>query len=98
MNLVRHTIKVCKAYLSYGGYLLDNNIHGNAITASLERDYQLIAAVHCHNGKYRLSTASMEEYFIPKRNFEVTRELLLERGKGIGYTKAAALYLFEKVR
>jgi len=87
----------CKLYLRTGGYLLANNSHGDAGMASLDRDYQLIAAVHRSRGKYRLSTTSLEEYFIPKKTIKVTRELLLERGKGVGYTKTAPLYLFQKV-
>ena len=89
---------VCKPYLKPGGYLLVNNSHGDAGMASLDNDYQLVAAVHRRKGKYRLSTASLEEYFIPKKEIKVSRELLLERGKGIGYTKTAALYLFQKLR
>ncbi len=65
--------------------------------ASIDNDYQLIASVHRSRGKYRLSTTSLEEYFIPKKDIKVTREMLLERKKGIGYTKTATLYLFKKV-
>ena len=89
---------VCKPYLKPGGYLLVNNSHGDAGMASIDPDYQLIAAVHRRGGKYRLSTTSLADYFIPKNNIKVTRELLLERKKGFGYTRTAALYLFQKVR
>ena len=88
---------VCKPYLRVGGYLLVNNSHGDAGMASIDPDYQLIAAVHRRSGKYRLSTTSLEDYFIPKKDIKVTRDLLLERKKGIGYTKTAALYLFQIV-
>jgi hypothetical protein len=88
---------VCKPYLRNGGYLLVNNSHGDAGMASIDRDYKLIATVHRPSGKYRLSTTSLEEYFIPKKDISVTRELLLEREKGIGYTKTAALYLFQRL-
>ena len=88
---------VCKPYLRDGGYLLVNNSHGDAGMASLDEDYRLIAAVHRRAGKYRLSTSSLAEYFIPMKDIKVTRELLLERQKGIGYTQTAALYLFQKV-
>jgi hypothetical protein len=88
---------VCKPYLRPGGYLLVNNSHADAGMASIDSDFQLIAAVHRRKGKYRLSTASLEEYFIPKKDLKVTRELLLERGKGVGYTRTAPLYLFQKV-
>ena len=89
--------EVCKPYLRAGGYLLVNNSHGDAGMAALDPDYHLIAAIHRREGKYRLSTTSLEVYFIPKKNINPTRELLLEREKGIGYTKTAALYLFQKV-
>lgn len=89
---------VCKPYLKHGGYLLVNNSHGDAGMASIDRDYQLIATVHRRRGKYRLSTTSLEDYFIPKKDIKVTRALLLERKKGVGYTRTAALYLFQKVR
>jgi len=88
---------VCKPYLRSGGYLLVNNSHGDAGMASIDTDYQLIATVHRRSGQYRLSRASLEDYFIPKKDIKVTRELLLERKKGIGYTRTAALYLFQKV-
>jgi hypothetical protein len=88
----------CKPYLRIGGYLLVNNSHGDAGMASIDPDYQLIAAVHRRGGRYRLSTTSLENYFIPKKDIEVTRELLLERGTGIGYTRFAALYIFQKLR
>ena len=87
----------CKPYLRTGGYLLANNSHGDAGMASIDGDYELIAIVNRWKGKYRLSTTSLEEYFIPKKTIKVTRELLLERGKGVGYTKTAPLYLFQKV-
>jgi len=89
---------VCKPYLRPGGYLLVNNSHGDAGMASLDGDYRLVATAHRRKGKYRLSTASLKDYFIPKQDIKVTQELLLERKKGIGYTRTAALYLFQKAR
>ncbi len=89
--------EVCKPYLRNGGYLLVNNSHGDAGMASIDPDYRLIATVPRRRGKYRLSTASLEAYFIPKRDIKVTRALLLERKRGIGYTRTAPLYLFQKM-
>jgi hypothetical protein len=89
---------VCKPYLKQAGYLLVNNSHGDAGMASIDPDYQLIATLHRLKGQYRLSTTSLKDYFIPKKDIKVTRELLLERKKGVGYTKTATLYLFQKVR
>jgi hypothetical protein len=89
--------EACKPYLKIGGYLLVNNSHGDAGMASIDRDYQLLATLHRRSSKYQLSTTSLEDYFIPKKDIIVTRELLLERKKGVGYTKTATLYLFQKV-
>ncbi len=89
---------ICKPYLRTGGYLLVNNSHGDAGMASIDNGYKLIAAVHKTRGKYRLSITSLEDYFIPKKDITVTKDLLLQRQKGIGYTRTAALYLFQKIR
>jgi len=89
---------VCKPYLRKGGFLLVNNSHGDAGMASIDCDYELVATLHRRGGKYQLSTASLADYFIPKEDIKVTREFLLERKKGIGYTRTATLYLFQKVR
>jgi hypothetical protein len=78
---------VCKPYLKPEGYLLVNNSHGDAGMASLDEDYKLIAAVHRSKGKHRLSTASLESYFIPKKDVQVTRKMLLERKRGLGTPK-----------
>ena len=86
----------CKPYLRPGGYLLVNNSHADAGMAAIDEDYQLIAAILKTRGKYRLSKASLEAYFIPKRDILVTKEFLQQRGKGLGYRKTAPLYLFQK--
>ena len=88
----------CKNYLRIGGYLLVNNSHGDAGLASIDEDYKLVATAHKSRGKYRLSHASLEEYFIPKENIVVTKELLQRIGKGIGYTKIRAIICIPKNR
>jgi hypothetical protein len=88
---------VCKPYLRPGGYLLVNNSHGDAGMASIDSDYRLIATVHKSRGKYRLSDSSLDTYFVPKKDITVTKELLLDRKKGLGYTRTAPLYLFQKM-
>jgi len=87
----------CKACLRVGGYLLVNNSHGDAGLASIDEDYELIAVVTKTRGTYRLSHTSLDEYFIPKKNIVVTKELLHKTGKGVGYTKSAPLYVFQRV-
>ena len=62
----------CKEYLKMGGILLVNNSHGDAGLASIDENYRLIATVHKTEGKYRISHASLEKYFIPKKNIKVT--------------------------
>lgn len=87
----------CKKYLKIGGYLLVNNSHGDAGLASIDEDYKLISTVHKTKGKYRLSHTSLDNYFIPKRKIIVTKELLYNTGKGVGYTKTAPLYIFQRI-
>jgi hypothetical protein len=87
----------CKDYLRIGGYLLVNNSHGDAGLASIDEDYKLVSTVHKNKGKYRLSPTSLEKYFIPKKNIIITKELLYETGKGVGYTKTAPLYVFQRI-
>ena len=87
----------CKAYLNIGGILLVNNSHGDAGLASIDEDYQLIATVHKSQGTHRISTVSLEQYFIPKRPIHVTKGLLFQTQKGVGYTKSATRYIFQRV-
>lgn len=87
----------CKEYLKIGGILLVNNSHGDAGLASIDKDYRLIATAHKSKGKYRISEASLEKYFIPKKDIKVTKELLYETQKGVGYSKTAPLYFFQRI-
>ena len=87
----------CKSYLRMGGYLLVNNSHGDAGLAALDKDYKLISTVHKRSGKYRLSNTALNEYFIPKKDITITKQMLYERKRGIGYTRTAALYIFQKI-
>ena len=87
----------CKDYLTVGGFLLVNNSHGDAGLASIDEDYQLLSTVHRAKGKYRISHSALEEYFVPKRNMVVTKELLYKTGKGVGHTKTASLYVFQRI-
>jgi len=89
--------EACKQYLKIGGYLLVNNSHGDAGLASIDKDYQLISTVHKSKGKYRISDATLEKYFVPKRDIKVTREHLYKTGKGVGYTFTAPLYIFQRI-
>lgn len=87
----------CKGYLRIGGYLLVNNSHGDAGLASIDKDYKLISTVHKSNNSYRLSTKTLDKYFIPKKDIIVTKDYMYETGKGVGYSKTATLYIFRRV-
>lgn len=87
----------CKQYLRIGGILLVNNSHGDAGLASIDKDYRFIATVHKSKEKYRISESSLESYFIPKKDVLVTKELLYKINKGVGYSKTAPLYLFQRI-
>lgn len=87
----------CKRYLRLGGILLANNSHGDAGMASIDPDYQFIAAINRRNGQHRLTERDLDSYFIPKREVEVTAAYLEQLGRGIAYTKTAALYLFKRL-
>lgn len=88
----------CKPYLKTGGFLLANNSHGDAGLAAIDDDYQLKAVFSVRNGKHRISEKSLDEYFVPKSQIQITKEYLERLQKGIGYKKTAGVYLFQKVQ
>lgn len=87
----------CKKYLKYGGILLANNSHGDAGMASIDEDFELVAVIKKSGGKHRWSDKKLDEYFVPKKEIEITTEYLEKIGKGIGYKKTASSYLFRRV-
>ena len=87
----------CKKFLKSGGYLVANNSHGDAGIADLDSSFKLIAVINFRGGKFYHSTKNLDSYFLPKKKeLEVTLDYLLEIKKGIGYTKTASHYLFQK--
>lgn len=93
--------KHCKRYLRSGGLLVANNSHGDAGLAACDPDYELVAVVTRRGETFRLSVTGLTEYFVPKsRRVPQTRtELrtyLTGLGRGIGYRKSAADYVFRK--
>lgn len=88
--------EACKRYLRLGGWLLANNSHGDASMASIDPDYELVAAIEHRSHRYRLVYKGLDTYFLPKRDVEVTSELLRSTGRGIGYTKPASAYVFRR--
>lgn len=86
----------CKRYLRLGGLLLANNSHGDASMASIDPDYEFVAVIKHRKDRYRLVYKELDTYFVPKRDIEVTPELLRSTGRGIGYTKSASAYVFRR--
>ena len=89
--------QACKGYLKPGGLLVANNSHGDAGMANLDDEFKLVAVYNRRGDKFSLSDKDLDGYFIPKQDMEITRQYLEELGRGVGYTKSAAGYLFEKV-
>jgi len=94
--------EACKRYLAPGGYLIANNSHGDAGLAWCDPDFRLVAVVDRRGDRWSLSTRRLEEYFIP-RSRDVPQEPasladhIRSLGRGIGYTRTAADYVFEKM-
>ena len=86
----------CKKYLKKGGILLVNSSHGDAAMARLDSEYKFIAVVKKQGESYRIIEKDLDSYFIPKKPIKVTRNYLEKIQKGIGYTKHAESYVFEK--
>ncbi|MDJ0962183.1 MAG: hypothetical protein QNJ88_16135 [Acidimicrobiia bacterium] len=86
----------CTRYLRPGGWLLVNPSHGDAAMASITPGYRLAAVVRSRSGNYTISQRDLDDYLIPKRPTEITREALHELGRGIAYTKPSFAYLFQR--
>jgi hypothetical protein len=89
--------EACKRYLRKGGVLVANNSHGDAGLASVDKGYRLIAAIQRRGEHFWISTTHLDEYFVPAREVEVTREILYTTMRGIGYKRSASSYVFEKL-
>lgn len=87
----------CKNYLKINGYLLVNNSHADAGLAAIDKDYKLIVTIKKSHDKYRISFSELDDYFIPKKDVIISKEYLYKTRKGIGYKKAAPLYLFQRI-
>ena len=87
----------CTRYLRVGGFLLVNPSHGDVAMASIDARYRLRAVVNSRSGRYSITDDDLDTYLIPKRDVEVTEDLLHETGRGIAYTRSPFAYLFERV-
>ena len=85
----------CTRYLRPGGLLLASPSHGDAAMASIDPRYRLVAVVKARSGSYAVSDDDLDTYLIPKRDIEVTSEVLHRTGRGIAYTKSPFAYLFQ---
>ncbi len=85
-----------KPYLRSGGILLANSSHGDVSMASIDPDYEFIGVINRRGNRYLFSEKNLDAYFVPKRDVQVTRDLLTRTGRGLGYTKSASFYLFRK--
>lgn len=87
----------CTRYLRPGGHLLVNPSHGDAAMASIDPAYRLAGVVKSRSGDYRVTDIDLDSYLIPKRPTTITAEALHNSGRGIGYTKPAFAYLFQRI-
>lgn len=86
----------CTRHLRPGGLLLANPSHGDAAMASINPDYQLVAVVTTQSGNYAIRRDNLDSYMRPKRPTVITAETLHQTGRGIGYTKPAFAYVFQR--
>lgn len=89
--------QACKRYLKINGLLLVNNSHGDASMASIDSDYQLVAVVNRRGERFSLSQKDLGAHFVPKKDIEITRQYLEQIQRGVGYTKSAFSYVFQRV-
>ena len=86
----------CSRYLRPGGWLLVNPSHGDVAMASIASAFRLGAVVNARSSDYTVSRRNLDDYLIPKRPTDVSRDLLHERRRGIAYTKSPFAYLFQR--
>lgn len=86
----------CKRYLQQDGFLLVNNSHADAEMAFVDEDYSLIGIVNRRGDVFSLRVKDLQTYFIPrKKDAFMTKELIIKRRRGLGFTKYAYAYLFQ---
>lgn len=87
----------CTKHLKRGGYLLVNPSHGDVAMASIDPRYELAAVVQSRSGAYHVSDRALDTYLRPKKDVMITKKLLRDTGRGIGYTKSPFAYLFRRI-
>ena len=88
--------QACKRYLRTGGYLVANNSHGDAGVARLDPEYTFVGAISRRGERFSFTDSDLDTFFIPKKAIQVTREYLLDLGRGLGYRRSAFAYLFQR--
>jgi hypothetical protein len=88
--------RACRKYLKIGGILVANNSHGDATMASISPNYEFIAVINKRGNKFSHSIKNLDQYFIPKKNIEITVEFMESHQRGVGYTKTATNYVFKR--
>jgi len=86
----------CSRYVRPGGHLLVNNSHGDASMAALDAQNELVAALVSRSGSYRVVTADLGSFMVPKRGEPATVDELHETNRGIAFTKPAFAYIFKR--
>ncbi len=86
----------CTDHLRVGGTLLVNGSHGDAALASIDPRYDFTAVVLARAGEYRVSTANLDTYLVPKKSLDITADGIKASGRGITYRVPAFAYLFTR--
>jgi len=89
--------QACKNYLRTGGILLANNSHGDASMASLDGDFDPAGVITGSPQQPKLIVENLEDFFTPKREVDLTREMIEKRKRGIAYKKRAQNFVFRRV-
>ena len=88
--------EACGHAVRDGGWLLVNASHGDAAMASIDDRFELAAVVESHSGDYRVRTANLDAYLVPRKPVDLTPAYLHELGRGIRYTRSPFAYLFRR--
>lgn len=91
----------CARYLRPGGLLVANNSHGDAGLARIDEQFEFIAVINRRGETFQVRTDRLDDYFVPKSSHplptgDALRDYLLQLGRGLGYQKTAAAYVFRK--
>lgn len=89
--------QACKNYLRLGGILLANNSHGDASMASLDGGFDPVGVITGSPNRPKLIVENLEDFFTPKREVELTPEMIEKRKRGIAYKKRAQNFVFRRI-